>query len=333
MLSRKRLSIIALLPLALALSAVSVAAQKVRPTPEPPRPPTISLDADTQVVTVCPDNESMAATQVRLRARASSPDGNALRYRWTVSGGRVTGDGPDVVWDLSNARPGTYTARIDVESGPSGDPLCNAFTTVPVIVRACPPPRPFCPNVSIYCPDTVTLGQPVTFTANASGGTPGVTATYRWTVSAGSITSGQGTPSITVDTTGLGGQAITAKVEVLGYEMDCSASCTAQVPQPPRRKSFDEFGNIARDDEKARLDLFAIQLQNEPGARGYIVVYPGARSRPNEAQRRADRAREYLVNTRGMEASRIITTVGPTRDAFTVQLWIVPAGAEPPEVR
>ena len=333
MLSGRRTSIVAGLPLALALSVISASAQRQRPTPEPPRPPTVSLDADSQVVTICPDNESMASTRVRLRARATSPDGNTLRYRWTVSGGRIDGDGPEVTWDLSGAPPGTYTARIDVESGPPGNPLCNAFTTIPVIVRACPPPRPFCPNVSIYCPDTVTLGQPVTFTANATGGTPGVTPTYRWTVSAGTITSGQGTSSITVDTSGLGGQAITAKVEVLGYELDCSASCTAQVPQPPRPRPFDEFGNIARDDEKARLDTFAIQLQNEPGSRGYVIVYPGPASRAGEAQRRADRAREYLVNTRGIDAGRIVTTVGPQRDAFTVQLWVVPAGAEPPPIR
>lgn len=329
--SRRRISIAAGLPLVLALFAVSVSAQ--RPTPEPPRPPTLSLEADSNVVTICPDNESMAVTQVRLRARASSPDGNTLRYRWTVSEGTIRGEGEDVVWDLSGARLGTFTARVDVESGPVGDPLCQAFTSVPVIVRACPPPRPYCPNVSIYCPDTVALGQPVTFTANVSGGTTGVTPTYRWTVSAGTIISGQDTPSIQVDTAGLGGRSITAKVEVLGYNLDCSASCTAQVPQPPQPRPFDEFGNIARDDEKARLDTFAIQLQNEPGAVGHVVIYPARAERPGTAQRRADRIREYLTLTRGIEPGRVVTRLGPERDALTIQLWIVPAGADSPPIQ
>jgi hypothetical protein len=337
MLSSRRLQTSAGLLLALALSAGAAAAQSKKNRqvvqPEPPRPPTVQLDADMQVVTVCPDSESLAATQVRLKARASSPDGNPLRFRWTVSGGTVTGAGEDVVWDLTSAQPGTYVARVDVESGPVGDPTCNAFTTVPVIVRACPPPRPYCPNISIYCPDTVTAGQPITFTANVSGGTAGVTPTYRWTVTPGTITSGQDTTSITVDTSGLDGRAVTARVEVLGYQMDCSASCTAQVPQRRLPKTHDEFGNIPRDDEKARLDTFAIQLQNEPGARGYIVVYPGPKSRANEAQRRADRAKEYLVGTRGMDPGRVVTVVGPPRAAFAVQLWIVPAGADPPEIR
>jgi len=34
-------------------------------------------------------------------------------------------------------------------------------------------------------------------------------------------------------------------------------------------RSFDEYGNIKFNDEKARLDNFAVQLQNAPGSQGY----------------------------------------------------------------
>lgn len=337
MLSRSRLVIVpVLLLLALALAAYAPAPastesrepQQTTPQTQQPRPPTVSVEADTQVVTVCADNET--GSQVRLRAVGNSPDGNTLRYSWSTSGGRITGDGTDVVWDLSGAQPGTYTATVNAESGPSGDPLCEAFASTRVIVRSCPPPRPFCPNIAIYCPDTVTLGQPLTFNANVGGGTPGITPTYRWTVSEGTITGGQGTTSITVDTAGLAGRPVTAKVEVVGYELDCAASCTTQIPEPVRPRQSDEFGNIARDDEKARLDNFAIALQNAPGAQGYVLVYSGRQSRTGEAQRRADRIKDYLVNTRGIDASRVVTLDAGQREAVTIQLWIVPPGAEPP---
>jgi hypothetical protein len=36
-------------------------------------------------------------------------------------------------------------------------------------------------------------------------------------------------------------------------------------------RAFDEFGDISCEDEMARLDSFAIQLQNEPSAKGLIV--------------------------------------------------------------
>src|SRR2546426_8367870 len=48
--------------------------------------------------------------------------------------------------------------------------------------------------------------------------------TYHWTVSAGRIIDGQGTPSIRVDTNGLAGQTLTATVSVGGYTLDCTRS-------------------------------------------------------------------------------------------------------------
>ena len=298
---------------------------------QPNRPPTVALESNTQVVTICAGSESQAETQVRLRANAVSPDNNPFSYRWIVSGGRITGEGADVIWDLSGAQPGTYSATVEASTGAVGSG-CMAFSSTKVLVRNCPPPRPFCPNVIINCPDTVTIGQPVTFSANISGGTPGITPVFNWTVSAGTIIGGQGTSAIQVDTTGLGGQQIRATVEVSGYNLSCNASCTTQVPQPIQPRRADEFGEIQRDDEKARLDNFAIALQNEPGAQGYIITYAGRRSRPGYAQKHGAFARDYLVNTRGIEANRIITLDGGYRESVSVELWIVPPGATPPAV-
>ena len=49
-----------------------------------------------------------------------------------------------------------------------------------------------------------------------------------------------------------------------------------------------------------------------------------------EGQTRGDRAKEYLVNTRGIEASRITVVDGGCRSDLLVQLWIVPSGATAP---
>src|SRR5213076_974309 len=105
-----------------------------------------------------------------------------------------------------------------------------------------------------------------------------------WTITAGRITSGQGTASITVDTAGLAGQTIRATLDVGGYGMPCPASCTVSIPIEVKPRKFDEYYDIARNDEKARLDNFAIQLQTEPGSQGYIIVYPSRRAKPNDAQ-------------------------------------------------
>jgi hypothetical protein len=181
--------------------------------------------------------------------------------------------------------------------------------------------------VSVSCPSDVDLGSPITFTASVSGD---ASITYNWSVSAGTISSGQGTSSITVDTAGLGGQTVTATVELGGLDPSCSrtASCTTGIkPANPEPTKFDEYGNIKFNDEKARLDNYAIQLQNQPGSQGYILAYGAC---AGEAQARADRAKDYLVNTRGIDASRLVTVDGGCRSELTVQLWIVPTGATAP---
>ena len=312
------------------------------PTIFPNQPPTVTLTASSSRVVLaaeCGPNQrpeescTPTSSSVNLSANATDPDGDTLLYTYSTTGGRIVGDGPNATLDMTGVAPGTYTVTVEVDDGCG----CIAFTSTTVEVSRCncidnPTPPP-CPTVSVSCPDTGTVGTPVTFTANVSGGDSGVTPTYNWTVSAGSISSGQGTSSITVDTTGVaGGSTITATVDVGGYDRSCSTSnsCTVNFPLVAVSRKYDEYGNIRFNDEKARLDNYAIELQNNPGAQGYIIAYGGRVGRAGEAQRRADRARDYLVNTRGIDASRITTVDGGYREELTVQLWIVPQGATPP---
>ena len=183
--------------------------------------------------------------------------------------------------------------------------------------------------MSVSCPDSVDAGAPLTFTANVgSGGPSGIT--YNWSVSAGSISSGQGTSSITVNTAGLGGQTVTAPVELGGLDPTCTrtASCSTSVkPLPnPQCSKFDEYGNIKFNDEKARLDNFASDLQSKAGAQGYIVGYGACEG---EGLARANRAKDYLVNTRGIDAGRITVIDGGCRSELWVQLYTCETGATP----
>jgi len=287
-------------------------------------PPALTLAAEPTTIRACDD------ARVQLMARASSPEGRPLRYKWTTNGGRLSGQGAGAIWDLSGAQPGVYQAVVEVDDGRYLD--CVAFSSASVVVADCPPPPPqiICPNVTMSCPDAASENAPVTFTATISGGSGGVRPTYNWTVSAGRIISGQGTRSITVDTAGLAGQTIRADLEVGGYGMRCPATCATSIPVVIKSRKFDEYYDIARNDEKARLDNYAIQLQAEPGSHGYIFVYPSSRARANEAQARARRISDYLVNSRGIDASRFTVTMAAAREDWLFELWIVPAGATPP---
>jgi hypothetical protein len=303
----------------------------------PNQPPTASLAASVTTITLpCPpDTHSSsgscgvaANTTVGLTTTASDPDGDTLLYTYTVTGGRITGEGTGVSWDLSGVGPGTYTASVEVDDGCG----CVTASSTTVTVANCSDciPNLVCPTVNVNCPSEVEDGAPVTYTATVNGGSPAVSPTYNWTVSAGTISSGQGTSSITVDTKGTGGQTITATVELGGVDPSCprTGTCSTPVKAPPQGpRKFDEYGNIRFNDEKARLDNYAIQLQNEPAAQGYIIGYGSCDA---EGQTRANRAKDYLVNTRGIDAGRLVVVDGGCMPELKVELWVVPSGATPP---
>jgi hypothetical protein len=197
---------------------------------------------------------------------------------------------------------------------------------------AAPRPRE-CPTITVSCPDTTGGGVPVTYTANVSGGPADVNPTYKWVVSAGTISSGQGTSSITVDTNGVpNGSTLTATVDVGGFSESCpkSAACSVTIPQGCRLYKIDEYGNLRFGDEKARLDNYAIELQNDPGLVGYIIGYGGRRSQRGEASRRTERAKKYLTTVRAIPAERVVTIDGGYREELTVELTLIPKDTPPP---
>ncbi|HEX7297014.1 MAG TPA: hypothetical protein VF251_14765, partial [Pyrinomonadaceae bacterium] len=234
----------------------------------------------------------------------------------------------EVVWDLAGVPPGYYKALVEIEMG-NTDNECQAFSSTNVLINSCPP-KPVCPHVQIICPQNVALDQPLTFSSNVTAGTNVGTPVYNWTVSAGTIIEGQGTPTIKVDVTSLAGQTVTATLTMGGYPLDCSDSCAVQIPIPAANcRKFDQFPDIARNDEKARLDNFGIELQNDPTSTAYVMVSPGRSTRQSDVQRRTTRIVDYLVNSRGIDSHRIVTVVGAPKDELLVELWVCPQGATP----
>ncbi|HWF88825.1 MAG TPA: hypothetical protein VN659_08325 [Pyrinomonadaceae bacterium] len=319
---------VAPIALVVSLSAASVFAQKPQVISATNAPLSLSLTADANIVRAC---DNSGAPQVQLTAKAVSPSNNPIKYRWTTSDGTIIGEGPVVTWNLAGLKPGYHKASLDILSV-GNDGTCSAFSSVSVLVNPCAEVKPVCPAIEISCPTTVAVDQPLTFTSRYSGGVPAnVRPVYNWTVSAGTIIEGQGTDTIKVDTKGLAGQSVRASLSMDGYNLECAADCAVTIPLPkPVGYKFDEFPDIARNDEKARLDNLAISLQQDPTATGYVIVFPGRTSKRAEVQDHFGRVVDYLVNSRGMDRSRIKTIEGPKKDRLSVQLWITPQGATPP---
>lgn len=227
-----------------------------------------------------------------------------------------------------------WTREIDLEAGRIKCVALNYRQPPPPIKSACPYP------VNISAPTQVTEGEIITYTADvAYNGSSRLN--FTWTVSPGNakLLSGAGTPTITVDSTGLAGQRITATLVVDDGSGDpiCRQSSQASTfvpPTPPREnpsRQFDVCCSCSFDDQKARLDNLAVDLQNDPSITTYVIAYGGRSSRIGQADLLGSRARDYLLTQRGIDQSRIVVLNGGFREEDCVELWIVPSGATPPQ--
>src|SRR6185503_4766168 len=191
-----------------------------------------------------------------------------------------------------------------------------------------------CPTVSIDTSTArITAGKSLILVARLTGLSNTAQPEFHWEVSAGTIVLGQGSSQVTIDTAGLAGQTVMTRVSIVGIAT-CSIEAFHSFPIPPPPLSVDPFdfgyGRIKFEDEKARLDNFAIQLLNDPGAQGYIYAFAGRDSRKGEVAKRLRRAKDYLVGIRQMKPGRIVTIDGGYRENFIVILIIVPPGAVAP---
>ena len=227
-----------------------------------------------------------------------------------------------------------WTREVEVPAGRVKCVVVNYKPLPPLPKSPCPYP------VNISAPEKVMEGEIITYTADVSySGT--ATLNYNWKVTPSGvrILSGAGTPTITVDSTGLAGQRIVATLTADDGSSDPSCAQSAQAasvitPLPKTvivAQEFDECNNCTFDDQKARLDHFAVALQNEPGTRAYIIAYGGRKSPLSQVEVLMSRARDYLITQRGIDASRLTVVNGGFREEDSVELWMVPSGAKPPQ--
>jgi hypothetical protein len=105
---------------------------------------------------------------------------------------------------------------------------------------------------------------------------------------------------------------------------------TIPLPVPtPIVDPFDHYGNVSWENEMARLDNYAIAIENDPRMVAEIAVFGDKNGCSLNAQRRALRAKNYLVQRRGIDPNRIIWRDLGYLDEQEVWLEGQVRGAEP----
>ena len=188
-----------------------------------------------------------------------------------------------------------------------------------------------CPTIDVSGGGYVRPGEAVSFAVNIEDDTNISNLEYEWTVSAGTITSGSGTPTITVDTTGLRDTSLTATVKIKGLPEGCentaSENASGDLTGDPRL--LDEFGKVAGGEVKARMDAVYVKLGDEPNSQGYIINY-GTDKEIAAREKQIQRA----IAFRKFDASRVTIVRGGANmngTGILTKIYIVPPGANNPE--
>lgn len=140
------------------------------------------------------------------------------------------------------------------------------FTLIPVRAQNCP-------GISVLpFTEEVSAGDTMMFTVFTK--VLEYNVTYNWTISAGTIISGQGTARILVNTKEIGGELVTATVELVGLPAKCStaASASAEVIPAAQLVVTGTFTN-GQDLKNAVQQFIAAAIFKDDNNTGTCFVY------------------------------------------------------------
>jgi hypothetical protein len=314
-------------------------------------PPAVEYTCSASPSTVFP-GDPITVTGVAMNLNPNPK--KVVSYTWTTDGGAISGTSNVASVNTTTAAPGTYTVKGHVSQGikPGQMADCSAQFTV----------KPFDPP-TISCtanPSSVNPGDSSMVAASAVS-PQNRPLTYSYNATAGSI-SGT-TPSATLSTAGAAPGPITVSCNVIddkGQSASATTSVNVIAPPPPPPPpaplasslcpvSFerDEIRPTRVDNEaKACLDDIALNLQRSTDAKLALVGNEDDKEqaaeakeaklkprvqKPSDAVERAVNTKQYLVNEKGIDPSRIMLYTG-TDDAKTVTSTLIPAGAVNPAV-
>jgi hypothetical protein len=254
-----------------------------------------------------------------------------LTFTWHSTGGIVNANDAGATIDTTALAPGDYVVSGEVSEGPKARE--QATCQAPFLVKEFDPPTLTCSAN----PATAIAGTDIDITA--AGASPqNRPLTYTYTTTSGVINGSATTAKLS--TAGLSPSTVTVTCSVAD-DANHTLTATADivltappVPPPPPTQDLCSV-SFARDtkrpvrvdnEAKGCLDDIALTLGKQADARLIIVGNQAPGEKPTFAAQRTLNERQYLVEEKGIDPSRIEVRTGETPDK-TVTNTLVPAGA------
>lgn len=252
-------------------------------------------------------------------------------YTWKTNGGKLKPDQAQATIDATGLAPGEYEVSAHVVQGMKARQ--QASCTTPFTIKPFEPPTLTCSAT----PSTATAGT--TIDISTTGTSPqNRPLTYSYSASAGQITATG--PTAKLSTAGLQATTITVTCNVvddLGQTAQSNTQVTLTTPPTPTVAETQDLCHISferdhrrpvRVDNEAKgcLDDIALTMQQQSGAKLVMVGNSSANEYPEAGAERALNARQYLVQEKGIDSSRIEVRMGSLPGRF-VSNTLVPPGA------
>jgi hypothetical protein len=252
-------------------------------------------------------------------------------YRWTVSGGKITGTDVTATITTAGLPAGDYIITGHVSEGIR--PGQQASCTAGFRVHAYEPPTISCSAN----PSTVLPGDSSTITSVANS-PQNRTLTYSYNASAGQIASN--TPAATLFTAGAGSGTISVTCNVvddLGKQASASTSVTITAPAAPVAPQVHNLCSVSFERDRKRpvrvdneakgcLDEVALSLNRDTTSKLVIVGKHSADESPDAAAQRDLNVALYLTQEKGIDPTRIELRTGGDLSRSLDNI-LVPAGA------
>lgn len=138
-------------------------------------------------------------THVKVSVKISAENENNLTFYYVISGGKIIGNGSEVIWDLSQTRPGRYSITVGVGKD---NVLSGKTLTKSVDIEECGGCDPPC-----VCPSLIKITGPqksakegdiIVLSASVAYSDKKEFLKYNWKITNGEIIKGQQTDQILV---------------------------------------------------------------------------------------------------------------------------------------